>query len=555
METILRPVEASSTGSERLAVRILQAGAVAVILAALPFRLFELDRFFVPKEVALHATATLVALLCVAGARRFHASKTDTLLAVFLVLSAASAALADNPWLAVRALGVSVSGAMLFWAARSLSHAGLRAQVVNGLALAVALGALTSLLQTYGVVSDYFSINRAPGGTFGNRNFVAHLCAFGLPVLVFAALRARSAPGFLLGALGVGAAGAVLFITRSRAAWLALAVVVVAILPFAWRARRMWTKALAGRALGMALLLAAGAAGGALLPNALHWKSDNPYLETARGLVNAREGSGAGRVLQYRHTGEIALAHPLLGVGPGNWSVHYPHYVKESDPSMSSEAGVTANPWPSSDLMAYLSERGAPAFVLLVLFFLGLAGGAWRWLRDARDSEEMMAALALTGTLVAAIVAGAFDAVLLLPAPALIVWTALGALAPPRRLAEAEEGRRPGALLRFAGALAVLAVGGVLTAKSAAQAQAMAIADGSRRPVRLEEASALDPGSYRIHVMLAEAYARRGQCAKLKPHAEAAHALLPEAGQARQLRAQCGGSGKRRRRHRIVIPQ
>jgi O-antigen ligase len=538
----------AGSGSERLAVRILQAGAVAVMLAALPFRLFELDRFFVPKEVALHATATLVAVLCVAGARRFHASKVDTLLAVFLVLGAASAALATNPWLAVRAFGITFSGAALFWAARSLSHAGLRAQIVNGLALAVAVGALTSLLQTYGVASDYFSINRAPGGTFGNRNFVAHLCAFGLPVLVFAALRARTAAGFVTGCVGIALAGAVLFLTRSRAAWLALAVVGVAILPFAWRARRMWTKALAGRAATLLLFLAAGAAAGAVLPNSLHWTSDNPYLETARGLVNAREGSGAGRLVQYKHTARIALKHPLLGVGPGNWSVHYPAFVDESDPSMSSEPGITANPWPSSDWMAYLAERGPPAFVLLVLVMVGLAGGAWRWLRDAQQPEEMMAALALTGTLVAAIVAGAFDAVLLLPAPALLVWTALGALAPPVR--RGEEGDRMGAFPRFAGALAVLLIGGALTAKSALQAQAMAIADASRRPSRLEEASALDPGSYRIHLMLAQQYANRGNCARLVPHAQAARALLPEAGAPKQLRRQCGsGTRIRRRRH------
>src|SRR4051812_43620276 len=107
MENLLRQQD-HSTGSERLAVLILQVGAVAVVLAALPFRLFELDRFFVPKEVALHATATLVAVLCVAGARRFHASKGDWFLAIFLVLGAASAALATNPWMAVRALGVSI---------------------------------------------------------------------------------------------------------------------------------------------------------------------------------------------------------------------------------------------------------------------------------------------------------------------------------------------------------------------------------------------------------------------------------------------------------------
>ena len=34
---------------ERLALHVLQAGAIAVVLAAAPYKAFDLDRFFVPK--------------------------------------------------------------------------------------------------------------------------------------------------------------------------------------------------------------------------------------------------------------------------------------------------------------------------------------------------------------------------------------------------------------------------------------------------------------------------------------------------------------------------
>ena len=56
----------------------------------------------------------------------------------------------------------------------------------------------------------------------------------------------------------------------------------------------------------------------------------------------------------------MAAAHPLLGVGTGNWSVRYPRYAPASDPSMT-DVGLTANPWPSSDWVAVLSERGPAA--------------------------------------------------------------------------------------------------------------------------------------------------------------------------------------------------
>ena len=42
----------------RLALRVLQLGALAVVLAASTYKVFELDRYFVPKEVALHITAS-----------------------------------------------------------------------------------------------------------------------------------------------------------------------------------------------------------------------------------------------------------------------------------------------------------------------------------------------------------------------------------------------------------------------------------------------------------------------------------------------------------------
>ena len=60
---------------------------------------------------------------------------------------------------------------------------------------------------------------------------------------------------------------------------------------------------------------------GPLLPNRLEWKSDSPYLDSAAGLVNYKEGSGRGRLVQYGNSLRMTVAHPLFGVGPGNWPV------------------------------------------------------------------------------------------------------------------------------------------------------------------------------------------------------------------------------------------
>ncbi|HEX7243068.1 MAG TPA: O-antigen ligase family protein, partial [Longimicrobiaceae bacterium] len=415
-----------------------------------------------------------------------------------------------------------------------VARAGLARPLLAGLGLAVALGAATSLLQTYGVRTDLFSLNRAPGGTLGNRNFVAHLAAFGLPVLLLCALRAYRAPGFLLGAVGVALSAGTLVLTRSRAAYLALAAVLAVLLLGTMIVRPVRRS---GRVLGRFVtvlgLAGAGVAAAVALPNTLRWRTETPYAETVRGVVNYQEGSGRGRLVQYRNSLRMAASSPLLGVGPGNWAVVYPEFASRRDPSMDREvAGITSNPWPSSDWVAFLSERGVPAFVLLVLALAGLALSAWRRMLSARDADEGLLALALLATLGAVATVGAFDAVLLLALPTLLVWAALGALAPAveMRPARAAPALRAGVLL-----LAALAAG-ASAARSAAQIAAMDLYAGGGGREALERAARLDPGNYRVRLRLAR---NSRSTASRCEHALAARELYPSAGAAKRAAAGC----------------
>src|SRR5215204_4643991 len=137
----------ASTLFERAALVILQVGAVAVVLAAAVYKQFELDRFFVPKELVLHVVATLAALCCLARARALRLSRVDQLLGLFLSLGMVSALFATNLWAAGRAVALSLSGATCFWSARTVARAGLARRLIAGLALAGVIGAVTSLLQ------------------------------------------------------------------------------------------------------------------------------------------------------------------------------------------------------------------------------------------------------------------------------------------------------------------------------------------------------------------------------------------------------------------------
>jgi O-antigen ligase len=524
------------TLSERGALFLLQAGALAVVLSAAVYKQFELDRFFVPKELVLHVVAVLGSLLCLSRTRALRLGRVDQFLAAFLVLGALSALFATNWWLAGRAVALSFSGAACFWCARAVSRAGRARPLVAVLALAGVIGAATALLQTYGLRIDLFSLNRAPGGTFGNRNFMAHLCVIVFPALLVTTLRARSPRTFGWWTFGIAIVAGALVLSRSRAAWLGLIagaiVLAVCVLPVVRRTRGTirWRRL-------FVVVLAAGAGAGAatLLPNTLNWKSDSPYMETARSVVNYKQGSGRGRLVQYKNTVRMSLHHPVLGVGPGNWAVVYPKFASNGDPSLT-EDGMTANPWPSSDWMTFLSERGLLAFVLLGLAVVALIVDAVRALREPGDPDRSIHAWALLGTLAVLLVVGTFDAVLLLPPPALVGWALLGALSPPTRERVVVE--LP--LARRLAAMALVAlIGGLAVTRSVGQVAAMGVFESSAHASGVERAAALDPGSFRIHVRLAEAYARRGSCKNVRIHASAARALYPNAPEPKRLLARC----------------
>jgi len=507
------------------ALRVLQIGAIAVVLVAATFNAFELDRFFVPKELVLHVAAVLAGLLAFGAISRLTLTRVDLLLLCFLLLSALSAALATNRWLALRALTIGASSLVIFWVARALREAGLSRALLGALALAVVIAAVTSLLQTYGLEIPIFSESRVPGGTLGNRNFIAHVAAFGFPLILLAAFTRRLFPSLI----GVAIVTGTLALTRSRGAWLAFAVValiyVVAIL-FSSSLRRdgrTWRRA-------PAIIISAclGVAAALLIPNTLRWRSDNPYLESVQRMADYQRGSGRGRLVQYARSLRMSAHHALLGVGPGNWAVDYPAHALPHDPSMSeSEPGTTLNPWPSSDWIAFIAERGVPAALLLALVFVFIASDAVRQLVRSADAEAGWLGATLLATVAGAIVAGLFDAVLLLAVPAFLVWATIGALWIPVSVSVR--------LVRRWMAFAVIVFAIIGAARSAMQLIALDIYATQSNRATLVSAARIDPGNYRLQLRLGRSGSRRDRCA----HARAAHALFPSAAAAAEASRGC----------------
>jgi O-antigen ligase len=516
---------------------LLQIGLVAAVIAVLPFKVFELDRYFVPKELVLHVVAIGAVVLLLVRARPMTVDAADLLLAFFLVWSIASTLFATNYWLAQRALGVSVSSAMIFWAARRLGAEGLYRPILVAAGTATVCAAATALAQSYGFETEYFSLNRAPGGTFGNRNFVAHFCAIGLPALIYSTVTARRPMGAFIGSLGSGTVAAILVLSRSRAAWLAVAASAVVLAIPLLASRKYWSgQRIGGRFARLALVAVVGACAAIALPNRLNWTSDSPYLDSARGMVDYKTGSGRGRLAQYSYSMRMAAAHPVYGVGPGNWPVRYVRFAPASDASITDD-GMTANPWPSSDWVAFVSERGVVAAVALLGVFGVLFVRALRRWEELDGSDAVLAKLALAGTITATLVVSAFDVALHLAAPAFLAWSVLGAASGiGRRAREVTFPRAAWATV----VIATLCIVGASIARSATQTAAIVTVGNGGSRAGWVSAAPLDPGSYRINLRVAQLYAARSRCSSARVYAYRARNLFPNAPAARQLLQRCG---------------
>jgi len=511
-----------------LLVLLTSLGALATVLGLVHSALFDLERHQVPKELALQLTALLGLAVLLPRWRSIEGGVVELLLGGFLAWSALSALFATNHWLAFRSWGVSFASLVVYLMARAAAREGRGRAVAAGLALAGTVAALTGLAQAYGLDWDLLAGERAPGGTFGNRNFLAHYTVMAVPLVGLFAATARSRPARWMALAGLALQAAIVVLTRSRAAWLALAaslaVMIIASVLAARGGSALRRRALMG-ALGVGVLLAL------LLPNQLAWRSESPYAESLRGIVNYQEGSGRGRLIQYGNTLRLVARDPLFGTGPGNWMVQYPTVTTPGDPSFAGADPIPTNPWPSSDWMAFWSERGLIGALLLLA--AGLAAGlvAARRLRDPERSGE---AIALLGLLAAAVVTGLFDAVLLLAAPSLLLFAGVGALLP----ATGSPISRPLSGSRRAlatGAVALTSV--LLVLQSAGGTAAIRISADSRRREVLERALRYDPGNHRLHLILA----MRGSCRQRLPHARAAVRLLPHHPFARRALEACGG--------------
>lgn len=533
--TVLPPTldhVAAARWPARVAPHVLGIGLVLAVVAALPASPSDLDRHQLPKETLVHLATWLAVVL--ARPVPLIGSRKATLwsCALLLAVTFASAAGATNLWIAARATSLTITAIAAFVTARHLAALGAAPVLLGWASAAAAIGTATGLGQAYGLSSPLFASTRAPGGTFGNRNFMAHFAALALSVAALVTLSGRRRYAVGGGALTTMLVAAIV-LSRSRAAWLGVvAMAGVLSLTLLHARRRAALPIPRSRPIWLAVAALVGIAAAVSLPNSLEWRASSPYAETLGDLANHREGSGHGRMIQYRNTLRLAALHPVLGVGPGNWPIRYADVAPGSDPSWAFGDPVPLNPWPSSDWMALLSERGVIALSAVLLLGLSVAWRGWRAL--ATGGDRAVAGAALLALLATAAVEGVFDAVMLLPVPMLLVAMTLGGLL---QWADGESVREDvvGPTRSLAGTALVVLLA-LVALRSTTQTVAYLVAGNGRDFARLTWAARIDPGSYPIRIALAE----RGPCSQVRDDAAAAVRMAPNWPAPRAAARRCG---------------
>ena len=331
-----------------------------------------------PKLLALQILVCALAICCMT-ARTLWCSRRSFLIApvaLLLVITALQSLRSFNASDALLTLATQVSFGLLALLAAFLVPAGGELSLIR---FSVATGLVMGLLGISEQLGLWLPPSAGrPGATFGFRNIAAMYLAVNLP-LSFALVMRRTSRDFYLGLLAAVSMGIFLVMTRTRGAWLGIALATSTALVVLARARVSggdswiriaWRKSTPGRRWLIPVAAIALLALGNISPR---YDDDNLHRldEKKTGVTTTvasvwHPGGDRGRFKIWRHTLEMIWDSPVSGVGLGNWSVLYPRFdagdalVLESAPRR-----------PHNDLLWIWAELG-PAGLLLHIWIIVL---------------------------------------------------------------------------------------------------------------------------------------------------------------------------------------
>jgi len=428
------------------------AGPAAIVAAALAVPLF-----YVPAAESPFADPKL-ALLLVAGALGLAAwllawgqgtpqpgsRSVRAALAAVVVTSALAAVVAvfrrppGAPYAAAELVRLLAIIGVAAAAAQAARDADWRRRLFDAVHVAAGIVSLIGLLQHVQLLPFAMPFISVPGSTLGNRNMAGEAVAMAIPFgFAVIAIRGRGRARLAAGIALLLAELLFLAVTRARGAWIGGALGVVAF----FVVRR---PALPRKALLLLIPVAAVVLAAALLPGRWHARDANDvkrYEPGARVVLDALDPASSvvrTRIGLWRRTLAMYGAHPVTGVGPGNFAVLFPKYAEPRAAADGVMSATMVPRRPHNELLERLAETGPFGLIAFVLLFGAAVGAALAAARAARGqarTESGLAAVsdvdavsAAAGSVAACFGCGLTAFPLAMPATALLFGASLGVI-------------------------------------------------------------------------------------------------------------------------------
>lgn len=162
------------------------------------------------------------------------------------------------------------------------------------------------LIMGYVAVYGITHAGRGPGAMLGDENDLALGCATAFPFAFYGFERLSGARRWLCGAIGALMVVAIV-LSYSRGGFIAL----VAVGLYCWLASRHKVRSLVTVALAASLLIMTAPGEG---------RTGQSYVERLRTIFQSDEGTAEGRQFLWKAARNMWKAHPVLGVGGGNFN-------------------------------------------------------------------------------------------------------------------------------------------------------------------------------------------------------------------------------------------
>jgi O-antigen ligase len=427
------------------------------------------------------------------------------------------------------------------------------AGVTLGTALVVAAGRSGPLMQAIQVGAALVSViglgqhvqllplpipsYSVPGSTFGNRNVAAEAVAmalpFGLAMLDMPAARGRWRSRLVPALLGVQVL--YLAVARTRGAWLGGAAGLLVFLML--RRPRLSRGVMLGGGLALAgALIAAAVPGRWTAHDALDAKRFEPGGQVLREALNTSSPVARTRMGLWRRTWAMYRAHPVAGVGPGNFAVLFPGYA---EPGAAEDGVLSPGLAPRrahDDLLERLAETGPLGLAALLALYAAAGAAAVRRARRARDAGDPASvafAAGCAGAVTAFAGCGLTGFPMAMPATLFLLAVALGGLAAPESPTDMNGRTRLGAAGWLLG-VALVAVGAGWSARRLTASYLLARGEGALRAgdarralADLDRAGRVAPGDFPAALAAATAASSAGDPATAGARAERALSIEP----------------------------